>query len=482
MKRTLNVLPLLFALLLGACGQALPDRSADSPVRLFENTKSSLYSPYDSGEYQGMQYEEVQDLFSSAGFKNINLVSMDDIDSKSETADGSVEAVTINGSEDYTAQTEFDEDAEIIITYHRIPRVAIPLTPEEASSMYYMDAGKQFFDTGFVNVETDEVYDLEADADWNTVITANGQPIDGLTELPFDTEISVIGHYPSPEYPLDINIDFKSNWIFDKYDVKAVLGGVELGTMDHGEGTSYNVELPAGSYKLEFISTKDSDVTGSAVINVNSKTSISYKISCEGKQVNVNETGFEQELKSGQIMVPFSSDHCLRKNYEDIENEFKELGFKNVKTEAVTDHYWHPEALDHTVKIDINGKTEFSHDAIFSSSDTVTVYYHVADFAFDEASVSVTEKERFDLDYTLNSDDPLESILFEISDEKVLRRNDDGTFTALIPGTAVVSAYCGGKNYSKCEIDVAEIIVPIEKLEFPSEEINVSVGSTFKLV
>ena len=129
-----------------------------------------------------------------------------------------------------------------------------------------------FFDAGFINVETDEVYDLPAGADSQTIITVNGQEIGSLTELPFDGDIKVIEHFPISEYSTTINIDFESNWIFSKYNVVVTLAGTVLGTLPHGESGSYQVKLPAGSYDLVFSSEKESDVSGTVTLTVNSDT------------------------------------------------------------------------------------------------------------------------------------------------------------------------------------------------------------------
>ena len=327
MKRLVKIIPVLLALFVCACGQSSQSTSTETVTRAVETKESFLHSPYDPSEFKEMEYSVVASLLAAEGFNNVVTLPVDDIDSKSCIKDGAVESVTINGTEDYNASTDFEKDAEVKITYHNIPKITIPISEADASSRHYMDVGKLFFDEGFKNVETDELYDLSAGSSGKTVITATGKSLAGETELPFDRELSIIGHYPTSEYPVIVTIDFKSNILLNKYDVIARLDGTELGKMEHGKGQTYNVSLLPGNHSLVFSSAKDSGVTGTAEFNVNSVTNVTYQINCEGKEVVVKETLFEQALKANQVLMPFSSYHYLRKDYQKVVDELKAQGF-----------------------------------------------------------------------------------------------------------------------------------------------------------
>ena len=470
---------------LSACSmlQSMTARNSDSSS---ENTEGVLsdsicYSPYESSAFIGMDFTNVETLFQETGFENINLAPVFDINKNSNIADGSVESVIINGLTEYTPSTMFEKDVDVIISYHSIPRITLPISPAEAKATHYMDVGKMLFDAGFTDIETDEVYDLSIGDNSKTIISINGQEIDNQTELPFDSEISVIGHFPVSEYTTTINIDFESNLIFSKYNVVVTLADSELGTLLHGENGSYSVKLPAGSYDLVFSKEKDSKVAGSVTLNVNSNATVTFHISCNRKAVEVETKDFVRSIPDKSIQVPFSSYHYLRKDYQSMVDELKALGFTRVKAKATTDSYWVPDKVNTVVDIVIQGKAELEHDAIIDRSAEIIIYYHVADFMFAQDSVSVTEKDSFELPYSLTSGDTVDSINFEIDNSSVLQRNEDGSYTALMPGTATVTASSGGHVYSKCKVEVAEIVVPIDKLVFPYSETTVSVGSTFTL-
>ena len=291
----------------------------------------------------------------------------------------------------------------------------------------------------------------------------------------------MIEHYPITEYHTIITIDFEANWVFSKYDVTVTLGDLKLGSLKHGEDAQYELDLPAGTYSLLFTSRKDSDVTGTAELNVNSQTEVTYHISCYSKEIDVERTAFSQALKNNQILIPFSSSHYLRKDYQKVATELAAQGFANVKVEPTPEFLWGLEPVNSVVKVQIDGKSDFDHGDLFNKGAKVIVYYHASDFTFIESKVNVTEQESFELGYTLTSEDPLNSIDIKIDRPDLLRRDDGCTFTALGPGIVTISAYNGGDNYSKCIVEIAEIIVPIETLEFDSEEVTVSTGSVFQL-
>ena len=483
MKRFLAIgFLIILVLSFTSCGQNKDDtaRSNEALVNS-DNGETSLHSPYDSSECMGLNIAQVESLFKGAGFEQIVSTPVDDINSNSEIADGTVISVVINGLNEYTKNNEFSKDAEVMITYHNIPKILVPVSPSDAISMHYMDVGRLFFEAGFASIETDEAYDLSAGARSKTIICANGKEIGNETELPFDSSISIIEHYPISEYSTTINIEFESNLIFSKYNVVVTLAGNTLGTLPHGEDGTYKGMLPPGKYDLVFSNEKDSAVNGSVTLTVDSDTNVTYHISCNRKAVEIETKDYVCAVTDKTLLMPFSSWHFLRKDYQEVVDELKAIGFSNVTAKSTTDNLWTPDLVNTVVGVDVGGKSEFHHDELFDKSASVTVYYHVADFAFEQNTINVTEKDSFTLAYTLTSGDSIDSISFEIDNPDVLQRNEDGSYTALIPGTATITASSGGHVYSECNVEVAEIIVPIDKVVFASSEIDVSVGSTFKL-
>ena len=468
-----HIIVLLLLLLLSGCNQESLGNGGFSD--------SSIASPYASSYYSGLDKDEVTSIFQKAGFNNITYLSIDDINSKSEILDGTVESVTIDGLSNFDSDNSFNRDSEIVISFHNIPKITLPLTKDEAKSQYYMHVGKLFHDAGFVNIITDEIHDLSPGEEYKTLITVGDEEIGDERMLPFDSSISVIGHYPVSTYATTIEIDFESNWIFSKYDVNVVIGDQVLGTMKHGEDTTYNINLQSGSYDLTFSKSDNSDVFGTVGLEINSATTVKYHISCNSQNVKVEQLEYKSSLETGSLLIPVNSDYFLRKNYKEAENYLRSIGFSNVVSEATTGTLWGNDRICDVVSIKINTKTSFKYDDAFKKSDSVLIQYHVADFVFNDTELDVTERDVFNIDYIIASDDAVESIDFIVSDPDIIRRNDDGSYTALSQGQTTVTACNGDYVYSTCNINVEKLIIPIERLDFANEEIEVSVGSNFDL-
>ena len=63
-------------------------------------------------------YSELKELLTDAGFTNIRFEKQEDLITGWIIKDGSVESVTINGESDFTDNTSYRIDAEVVIIYH----------------------------------------------------------------------------------------------------------------------------------------------------------------------------------------------------------------------------------------------------------------------------------------------------------------------------------------------------------------------------
>lgn len=103
-KRHNEVFTILLAIVLAAC--------------LFGCGRKGVNAPKTSDAYAGAEWKIAYDDFSKAGFKNISTKELKDIGANSTITEGSVETISVNGTSDYSTETEYDKDAEVIITYH----------------------------------------------------------------------------------------------------------------------------------------------------------------------------------------------------------------------------------------------------------------------------------------------------------------------------------------------------------------------------
>ena len=110
MKRLFGViLTILLCISLVACG--------DSSEHIGE-----AKTPSGSSIQQGRNFLDVIEDFEKHGFTNIKTDAIEDLIFGWLTEDGEVEKVTVDGDEDYSADTWVAADVEVIIYYHTFPQ------------------------------------------------------------------------------------------------------------------------------------------------------------------------------------------------------------------------------------------------------------------------------------------------------------------------------------------------------------------------
>jgi len=87
-----------------------------------------------SDDLKGENYEDVIANLKSAGFTNIQTKVMQDLITGWLTKDGEVEQVEIDGKKDFSSDSRYKSDVEIIVTYHTFPSGESEETAASASS------------------------------------------------------------------------------------------------------------------------------------------------------------------------------------------------------------------------------------------------------------------------------------------------------------------------------------------------------------
>ena len=491
MKRIWMVAALLTLIVsLSGCGETMPsedlpgDDSANAAVTTeipTETTEPVLYAPRSAQAYRWVNIEKVEQELKKAGFTKVERISIDDITSMSPIEDGAVESIEIDGNNSFEKDTHFSEESKVKVYFHNIPKLNPPLTPQQAQAFDYMNVGERYAKAGFICIQTEDIYDLKPGTDPQNEVMANGRKITSDAAIPFDSEIKIVGHFPYSEYTVKINVDFMGNLIFSKYGLNVTMDGKTLGELSHGQDGAYELKLREGSYTVIFTSQEDSEVQGEGKFQVSSDTEVNYEISCHSDHVRT-ELKSQKDLSSKtRITLPYGYGHYLRKDHEKVVEELKKQGFKRISAEETTKNIWKLSPVDSVVSVTIGGNENFERNETVSADAKVVVYYHVCDFKFEEQEVSVTEKENFEIPYAMTSEDSLGIISYVIDDEKIVQQNDEGGYTALVPGSTEIHAIAGGKVLSSCKVTVEEIIIPINKIILPSEELNLATGTTFRL-
>ena len=353
----------------------------DAQEKIFNNF-TKVNAPYSSQDCVNKNKDSVISDFRLAGFSNISEEVIEDLEITETNKYENVESVIINGTTTFDANNEFKASAKVVVKYHSYKREGVPFSYDEAKNMETELILKAFEEAGFVDIKTDEVYDLNPD---NTdVAFENRISIDGTTsfdkdaKFPLNAKVKITTHRPYEMYNLKVIIDFVPNLIFSKYDVEFEVGG-NYETLTHGNDATFEYRLKQGKYTVEFESEESSSVTGTAEIDLTGDTEVSYKIYCHSDRINVDTIYLENKGAVGEndAMVPSSASNCKFKNYKDIEKIFKTAGFTNISTEILYDIVigWTDEG--EVDKVSINGKTDFKRGDVFAKDAAIVITYHM---------------------------------------------------------------------------------------------------------
>ncbi|MDR3542712.1 MAG: hypothetical protein P4L69_17380 [Desulfosporosinus sp.] len=120
-----------------------------------QNDATKIAINSSSSEFKGKNYESVVTQLQKISFTNIKTEALDDLVTGLLKKDGEVEHVSINGNTNFSSNSYFSKDAQIIITYHTFPKkeesrketAQEPKLAEDGSQAIYKDAiGKPAID------------------------------------------------------------------------------------------------------------------------------------------------------------------------------------------------------------------------------------------------------------------------------------------------------------------------------------------------
>ena len=105
-------------------------------------------------------YQEVVSKLEEAGFSNITLVPVYDLDVEDIHKDNKIKEVKIGKVTEFTSTKKFLCDDEITISYHSLKPIPIGLSHDIVSTQNYATIVKKLEKSGFVNIKVQPIYDL----------------------------------------------------------------------------------------------------------------------------------------------------------------------------------------------------------------------------------------------------------------------------------------------------------------------------------
>lgn len=261
--------------------------------------------------------------------------------------------------------------------------VTVPLSSAECFGKDFSSLENDFSSAGFVNIKTEMVEDLKS-TEAEKVNTVDSVSIAGKSDFVQEQTFAkndevVIRYHAYKKCDVKIKVDFPSNLIFSKYDVKFLVNGAEKGTMKHGIGEDYEFSINPMEYTLTFESVDNSNINGTVTLNVDCDLEASYKISCYNDKVTVETIYVDRltELADNEIKIGVASSEYKYGNYDDVKAELETLGFTNIKSEVLYDIVFGITPNGEVESVSIAGQDDFKRGDVFAKDAEVVIAYHM---------------------------------------------------------------------------------------------------------
>ncbi len=113
-----------------------------------------------STEAIDVEYSNVQTKLEAAGFTNIRVEVVKDLDIKEQDKENMVASISIDGHDVFTDTDKYPYDSPVIIVYHSLKEACPPTTAKKAKKMNYLELKELFTDAGFTSIRFEKQEDL----------------------------------------------------------------------------------------------------------------------------------------------------------------------------------------------------------------------------------------------------------------------------------------------------------------------------------
>ena len=154
-----------------------------------------------SSSFTNQDYSDAYEVLTEAGFSNIYLDEIFDLTYDQKENEGSIISVIIDGAESFDSSDKFPYDTEVIIAYHGLKPVVVPVTSKGAKGANYIDIQNAFNDAGFVNIVLEPIPDIVLgwfvkDGEVDTVLVDRESKYSEDSQYRPDVEVVIKYHTP----------------------------------------------------------------------------------------------------------------------------------------------------------------------------------------------------------------------------------------------------------------------------------------------
>lgn len=108
----------------------------------------------------GKEYEHVITILEDAGFTNISTNEIPDLPLNKISEENKVVSIKIGLFEEFSDDLKIPSNFPVVITYHTLEKISLPLSSKDAKGANYQVVMKSFKDAGFENIALEVEYDI----------------------------------------------------------------------------------------------------------------------------------------------------------------------------------------------------------------------------------------------------------------------------------------------------------------------------------
>ena len=326
---------------------AVPEPTGmDSPPEVAATPFPTLYASRNAEAYFGENYRDVEAELAASGFSDIRCEEIADLTSVESNLLGTVESVAINGSSEFASDQEFGGDSVVVIRYHDLQKNDVKISIDFAENLFF----SRYDITLSIDGEMigslphgeDGEFDLKVSSGEHTVVftkygalspkgqatlTVDSNLAVGYKISCYSDKISTETLYVDRDKPVnegEIKIGFSSSDCKRKDYLEVEAMFKDLGFT--------NIEL-LPLYDIVFGITTEGEVKS---VSLNGSDSFSRgDVVAADSVVTITYHLLEKDDPS-YIFLTAASGEYTGKNYLDVEESFRELGFRDVLSEAST--------------------------------------------------------------------------------------------------------------------------------------------------
>ena len=251
-------------------------------------------------------------------------------------------------------------------------KIPLGVSSQQVNGIDYHEAARLFKESGFTNVVTEAVDDLELNSrepqDIVISVTIKGNTAFSETDIYPENVLITIAYHNLSDEAAKINVGTSSEDMVEKHygSIQDDLKGAGFENIELEPIYDLTIGLLTKNGSVDHVSIAGKTTFGSSDrFRYDDPVVISYHA----------KKSDEKNNHDGEIQIPSSSKKYIGRNFEDVEKELKNAGFENieiVRKNAQTKK----EKSGEIVIISVNGRTDFDKNEWFIKESNIVITYY----------------------------------------------------------------------------------------------------------